>query len=148
MKKNRERIQPPIVQKRVARRRFQRPLFWSAIGRFCLSLRCCVFLSHRIGVPVSLEDVTHIEQTSNPSFGRLVRQARIQREVGIRGARDKRLLIAARSGKRSYRHVRNNRGSSHCSLVAWILGLSRFQRCHSRAADNRHRDAPRTFLQG
>jgi hypothetical protein len=33
-------------------------------------------------------------------------------------------------------------------LVAWILGLPRFQQRNSRPAGNRYRDAPRTFLQG
>ena len=33
-------------------------------------------------------------------------------------------------------------------MVAWILGLSRFQQRNSRAAGNRYRDAPCTFLQG
>jgi hypothetical protein len=32
-------------------------------------------------------------------------------------------------------------------LVAWILGLPRFQQRNSRAAGNRYRDAPCTFLQ-
>ena len=34
-------------------------------------------------------EVTRIEQILDPQFGRLVKQARIQREVGIRAARDK-----------------------------------------------------------
>ena len=45
-------------------------------------------------------------------------------------------------------HVGNNRGGSNCSLVAWILGLPRLQQRNSRAAGNRYRDAPCTFLQG
>jgi hypothetical protein len=32
-------------------------------------------------------------------------------------------------------------------LVAWILGLSRFEWPHSRSADHRHRDAPPALFQ-
>lgn len=38
-----------------------------------------------------LEDVTHIEQISNSQSGSFKLQARIQREVGIRAVRDKRI---------------------------------------------------------
>jgi hypothetical protein len=68
--------------------------------------------------------------------------------VGIRAARACRISgWRVLRGKRSERHVGHNRSGSNCSLVAWILGLSRFQQRNSRAAGNRYRDAPRTLLQ-
>jgi hypothetical protein len=57
-------------------------------------------------------------------------------------------LIVARSGEKgSQKYVRRNRGGSDCSLVAWILGLPRFQRAHSRPVGNWHSDAPLALLQ-
>jgi len=44
--------------------------------------------------------VSHIEQISNSHSGRLVNANAIRREVEIRGARDKGILIDTRSGKK------------------------------------------------
>lgn len=90
------------------------------------------------------EDVTHIEQISNPYFGRLVcKHESVEKSESVPRV-TKAVLIGALRGK----GAENNRGGSNCSLVAWILGLSRFHRRHSRAPSNRYRDAPRTFRQG
>jgi hypothetical protein len=91
--------------------------------------------------------VTLIEQTSNPGFGRLVLQARVDEKL-------KRVLCAAsgfltvtRSKDKRSQNVRSNSGGSDCSLVAWVLGLSRFQRAHSHPISHRRSDASPALLQ-
>lgn len=103
-------------------------LFSSAFGTDYPSPGCCVlFVTPDWALYLSnfnFEEVTHIEQTSNPWFGRLVKRARIQREVGIRAARDK-----SASHWRALRGkgVKNMLGIIAAVLIVlWLLGFLAF----------------------
>jgi hypothetical protein len=57
------------------------------------------------------------------------------------------VIVTHSMDQKGVKNVSSTRGGFDCSLVAWVLGLSRFQRTHSRPADNRHSDVPPALLQ-
>jgi hypothetical protein len=66
----------------------------------------------------------------------------------MRAVRGRGFLIVVRSREKGVRnYVRNTRSGSDCSLVAWILGVSRFERAHSCPVGDRYRYAPPAPLQ-
>jgi uncharacterized protein DUF5670 len=97
-------------------------LFSSAFGTDFPSLGCWIGRCARSNF--NFEEVTHIEQTSNPWFGRLVKQARIQREVGIRATRDKSASL--------WRALRGKGVKEMLAIIAavlivlWLLGFLAF----------------------